>query len=151
VPILTRRKICGATARGMRTHPWEARLRTHGHALQQGTSEEGLAEKKPSDNREDGEIFLKRRQVLDCISLETDTIHSLASQKKFRIFFKIPLPMAPSDSKSDMIETPLDKCREQIIKLVEQRRFSELRGFFDLWDPLQIAAILSTLSRTGLD
>lgn len=53
--------------------------------------------------------------------------------------------MAASEETTDTIDTPLEKCRQQIIRYIEDRRFSELRSFCQLWEPFQIAKILSTL------
>lgn len=49
------------------------------------------------------------------------------------------------DEREEMIETPLGRCREQITRYIAERRFSELRSFCQLWEPVQIAKILSTL------
>lgn len=45
----------------------------------------------------------------------------------------------------ETIDTPLEKCRQQITRYIEDRRFSELRSFCQLWEPFQIAKILATL------
>jgi magnesium transporter len=50
-----------------------------------------------------------------------------------------------SETPNDTLETPVEKCRQQVLRLVEDRRFSELRGFCQLWEPFQIARILSNL------
>lgn len=46
----------------------------------------------------------------------------------------------------ETIETPLERCVQQVSQFIEDRRFSELRGFCQLWEPFQIAKILSTLT-----
>ncbi len=43
------------------------------------------------------------------------------------------------------IETPLEKCRGQLTRCIEERKFTELRNLCQLWEPIQIAKILSTL------
>ena len=50
-----------------------------------------------------------------------------------------------SEAPTATLETPVEKCRQQMIRLVEDRRFSELRGFCQLWEPFQIARILADL------
>lgn len=50
-----------------------------------------------------------------------------------------------SEQPNDTLETPVEKCRQQVLRLVEDRRFSELRGFCQLWEPFQIARILANL------
>lgn len=53
--------------------------------------------------------------------------------------------MAPTTEHLETVEAPLERCREQVVRLIGDRRFSELRGFCQLWEPIQIAKILSTL------
>jgi len=43
------------------------------------------------------------------------------------------------------VKASVEKCREQVIRLIAERRFTELRMFCQIWEPLQIARILSTL------
>lgn len=45
----------------------------------------------------------------------------------------------------EMVAASVEKCREQILRYISDRRFSELRMFCQLWEPVHIARILSTL------
>lgn len=48
-------------------------------------------------------------------------------------------------SASETVEASVEKCREQMLRLIAERRFTELRMFCQLWEPVQIARILATL------